>query len=890
MSQEAQMKVKKTIYIVWIIPIVAMVLAGWMIYKHYDAKGSDIIITFNSGSGMAVGKTPLMYNGIKIGHVSDMTINPADITKVDVTVTVDKIAAFGALRKGNIFWKVEPKLSLTEVSGLSTILSGVYIGVLVGTDSKEKLHTLPFANRFIASESVPVNLFDKGVVFTLHADEYDINVGAPLLYKKINIGKVIDAKLTERGIDYLMHVEKEYAHLVKEKSQFWEISGVEVKASLAGLRVKMDSLASVVAGGISLNSPVHSKPILTRTREYKLFENKEALNLQKEIITLVSKNGYNIDYEAAHVFFKGSKAGNIISLDYNPTKDETTFKIKLKSEFSHLANKDAHFWIVEPHIGFSSVKGLDAIANGPYISFETSSHSKEMKNTFILHTNAPKIKGKHFKLIADEGFNLKHGVNVIYKDIVIGNVQSLSLHKNSKKVVFDILIASEYTYLVNDSSSFYIQGALEMDASFEGVYLNIGSLASMVHSGIVLHTQDLKAKRKQKDFLMYESFKDFEDKTYIKDGGKVYSLISNTLGSLEKNSPVLYKGIHVGKVLSYTLNKKSDMVDIKIYIEKEYCDKVNVSTNFFNVSGINVQADFEGFELQTSSVETIIRGGLAFKTLLKDKKTATNHVFKLYENEKEVDNKYVNIVFLMKDESNLKEGSDIRYKSITVGQVKHLKLVDDEIVVYALIKEEHKNLLAQDSIFWVDDIHVGLDHVKNPSAILTGAFIKVQKGHSTQMSNQFALSTTEPVKTLNKEGLRVVVTGKKLSSLGIGSPVFYRQIKIGSVEGFGLSDDSKGVKLRLYIQKCYAYLVHTDSSFYNAGAIGVDVSLLGVKISTETVSTMINGGVSMVTPETQSLQAENMSAFTLHNDPEEEWLEYAPELINIDDSCKKLFK
>ena len=139
MTQEAIVKNKKSIYIVWIIPLVAIVLAGWMIFKHYDSKGYEIIVTVESGDGLSIGKTPLVYNGIKIGHISDMSIHPGDISLIDVSILVDK-SARGVSREGNVFWKVEPKLSLTEVSGLSTILSGVYIGIMPNTkDPKELL-------------------------------------------------------------------------------------------------------------------------------------------------------------------------------------------------------------------------------------------------------------------------------------------------------------------------------------------------------------------------------------------------------------------------------------------------------------------------------------------------------------------------------------------------------------------------------------------------------------------------------------------------------------------------------------------------------------------------------------------------------------------------------
>jgi paraquat-inducible protein B len=216
-----------------------------------------------------------------------------------------------------------------------------------------------------------------------------------------------------------------------------------------------------------------------------------------------------------------------------------------------------------------------------------------------------------------------------------------------------------------------------------------------------------------------------------------------------------------------------------------------------------------------------------------------------------------------------------------------MKLVDDEVVLYALIKDEYKNLLAEDSKFWIEDVSVDIDRIENPSAILGGAFVKLLRGRSEKMSDKFYISHNEPVPTANEQGLRVVVRASKLSSLKVGSPVFYRQIQIGSVEAYRLSEDSKNIEMKLFIQECYSYLVRTNSIFYNATAMGMDVSLFGVKVRTETVATMIKGGITMVTPNEPEQKAEELHEFKLYNEPKEEWLNYSPELINDIATCKQ---
>ena len=172
-----------------------------------------------------------------------------------------------------------------------------------------------------------------------------------------------------------------------------------------------------------------------------------------------------------------------------------------------------------------------------------------------------------------------------------------------------------------------------------------------------------------------------------------------------------------------------------------------------------------------------------------------------------------------------------------------------------------------------------LTKLRNPAAIVTGAFIKVNKGLRPDSLSHFELLKSAPADTINKEGLRVVLKGERLSSLGVGSPVFYRQIKIGSIEAFKLSTDSTGVEMRLFIDPEFSYLVRRNSIFYNATAMGMDVSLFGVKLSTETLSTIIHGGITMVVPDKPQSLAREMERFQLFNEADEDWLEYKPVIV-----------
>ncbi len=884
MRQKAVVRKRRSIYIVWIIPFVAMAIAGWMTFKYYDEKGFDIVVTFESGEGFAVGKTPLMYKGIKVGQVSAIDIS-ADLTKVDVTVTVDKQAT-GVARKGNVFWKVEPKVSLTEVTGLSTILSGAFISVMPAERKLAKLNILAYQNRFVAVDQEPIDIFEPGLLVKLHAEESGIREGAPILFRKMVVGKVLDVSLEDEGVDYLVHIEDDYKHLVKEGSRFWKIDALEIRASLSEVRVEMDSLATLLAGGITFDSPREAESITEHHSEFHLFSDIDEVNLDSEVIVLKSRHGYNIDAESTKIYFKGMSAGYIVSIDYDADVDVTTFKIKLRSAFKHLIHEGTYFWAVTPEIGLSTVKGLDAIVRGSYIAFDVHKGSEKVKKSFRLHELPMPVSGRHFTLLSRQDHALKSGVSVKYKGMSIGSVHRVTLAKDAKEMQIDIVIGKKYAKLVNDSSSFYLRQAIESEVSLDEMYFNVSPIETMIHGGIVLQTTDLGQRSTIRRFGLFESKKAYEEKRYLEGGGKRFRLTADALGSIKVGSPLYFKDIKVGKVIEYLFDHKSDKVLITVYIEPKYSDRVNSSTSFYDISGIEVKASLNGVSIRTDSMSSMLSGGIAFKTPLKADAVEEMHSFDLYKDEGKADEDHVEISLLMDRGFDLKEGSKIIYKSMTVGRIKSMRLEGDSVNAIALVNTEYTALFTKDALLWIEDLKVGLEGVKNASSLLNGPFLELMPGRSDELGDHFFVSATAPAATIHQEGLRVVVSGKRLSSLKVGSSLFYRQLKIGSVEQFRLSDDATRVELMLYIDRCYAYLVRQNSVFYNSTAMGMEVDVFGVKVTTETVDTMIKGGISLVTPDDAMARAEEMRTFTLYDEPAESWLDWSPSLQNDEAMCE----
>jgi paraquat-inducible protein B len=71
----------------------------------------------------------------------------------------------------------------------------------------------------------------------------------------------------------------------------------------------------------------------------------------------------------------------------------------------------------------------------------------------------------------------------------------------------------------------------------------------------------------------------------------------------------------VGKVIGVDLSATADQVNIFINIAHRYAPLVNQQSQFWNTSGITIEAGiFSGVNIDSESIETLIAGGIAFAT------------------------------------------------------------------------------------------------------------------------------------------------------------------------------------------------------------------------------------------------------------------------------------
>ncbi len=246
---------KSRISPVWIIPLLAALVAVGIAVQSFLGKGPTITILFNSAEGLEAGKTFVKYKDIHIGLVDKVRLTD-DYSRIEVIAGIDKHAE-GLIVEDTKFWVVQPRITLSGVSGMGTLFSGNYIGVDPGSSTVRR-------NEFVGLD-VPPMVTDKqpGREFILRADNLgSLGIGSPVYYRRLAVGRVIGYDLCEDGesVEVTVFVNAPYDRFVTRSTRFWEAGGFDVTLGAEGIDVRTQSLVSILIGGVAFEEPEKAPP------------------------------------------------------------------------------------------------------------------------------------------------------------------------------------------------------------------------------------------------------------------------------------------------------------------------------------------------------------------------------------------------------------------------------------------------------------------------------------------------------------------------------------------------------------------------------------------------------------------------------------------------------
>ncbi len=327
----AQIRPKARFSLIWIIPLTAALIGAWLLFKYYSERGTIIDITFNEAAGIEEKKTPIRYKNVIVGKVKKLGLTP-DLNKVTVSAEIFPGMAEN-LGSNTRFWIVKPRVTLQGISGLDTLLSGVHIGIDPGTKSEP----LEIYNGL--SEPPYITSNKAGTRITLRTRSLgSLDVGSPIYYNKINVGEVTSYRLspTTETIDVFIYVHEPYDKKIKSNTRFWNASGIEVELNSTGVSARMESLTSLLIGGISFETPRSGvSEEISGEQAFKLFESYKTAkdNTQRN-----NKLFYEMTFEdSLHglsrdstIEFSGVKVGKVERIRLIKSDDSSRIKAKVK--------------------------------------------------------------------------------------------------------------------------------------------------------------------------------------------------------------------------------------------------------------------------------------------------------------------------------------------------------------------------------------------------------------------------------------------------------------------------------------------------------------------------------------------------------------------------------
>jgi paraquat-inducible protein B len=238
---------------VWIIPLIALVIAAWLGYRTVKEEGPMIELTFRTADGLSSGQTQVRHKAVQLGQVENIRLSD-DLQRVVVRVRMQR-AALPYLTEGTRFWVVRPRISSGSLAGLETLVSGGYIEMDPSSNRNgdQKL-------QYTGLEQPPgVRNGEPGRTYSLNARRVgSLTAGAPVFWRDISVGEVLGTDIGDGSgpVKVSIFVRAPYDGFVRDKSHFWNASGLSVQAGATGLHVEIASLQALLSGGVAFDTPL----------------------------------------------------------------------------------------------------------------------------------------------------------------------------------------------------------------------------------------------------------------------------------------------------------------------------------------------------------------------------------------------------------------------------------------------------------------------------------------------------------------------------------------------------------------------------------------------------------------------------------------------------------
>jgi len=261
---------------IWIVPFIALIIAGWLAYQYYSELGPEIKIVFPHNEGLKAGQSKIKYKDVPVGTVTKITLQE-DGNGVVVIARMEKVAE-PYLNDNAKFWIVKPELGVSGISGLDTLISGNYIGIASKKGGKLKKNFVGMEHAYRSDKN--------GEYFVLRTPRGDSSVktGTPIYLKNIRVGRVeyVMLGLDDVFVDVIVFIDKRYVPYVHTDSKFWVRSTLDAEIVNGALDVNVAPVVDLLQGAIEFSTTGRdANRTVPDTFAFLLHKNKSSVNTKK---------------------------------------------------------------------------------------------------------------------------------------------------------------------------------------------------------------------------------------------------------------------------------------------------------------------------------------------------------------------------------------------------------------------------------------------------------------------------------------------------------------------------------------------------------------------------------------------------------------------------------
>ncbi|MEO3680474.1 intermembrane transport protein PqiB [Rheinheimera sp. FR7-31] len=302
---------------IWVVPIAAVLIGMWMLYNHYQQQGALLTLLAGDAEGIIAGKTQIKSRSVDVGQVVSVELSD-DLKQVIIKARM-KPAVTPLLNADSQFWVVKPQIGRGGITGLNTLLSGVYIELQPGESTAQQLQHQLLDDPPVAPADAP------GIRVSLTtANSGGLAVGDPVLYRGYEVGTVehSEFELASRRTRYQLYIREPFDVLVTENVRFWLSSGFSFDLSAEGLQVDVGSATTLLSGGVSFDLMQGWPPgaAVSDGTEFQLFPNQQSIQdgLYSEFVEYLlffdeSVRGLKA---GAPVEYRGVRVGTVASVPF----------------------------------------------------------------------------------------------------------------------------------------------------------------------------------------------------------------------------------------------------------------------------------------------------------------------------------------------------------------------------------------------------------------------------------------------------------------------------------------------------------------------------------------------------------------------------------------------